>query len=275
MVDRISLTCFGASYFVALGLDCLYLRWPLRFLRVISLGFMIAGLVAQTAYLACRQPPLVEPFGYLLFLAWILAVVHIVRIAPQHSRSMSLFTLPLVLLLVCLAWVLGGPSNVGGHFLSRRIPLINTIHVGGLIGSSVTMSFGFIASCMYLARSWQLRSKHIPGWGLKLPSLETLEAMIRWSLAFTFPLMTAGLVLGVGLGASSPKDWSGWTNSRVIATLILWIDFAVLVGLRHGLGVRGNWLALLMILAFGLFMVCAVLPHPAVPLIEQIGGGNS
>jgi ABC-type uncharacterized transport system permease subunit len=272
MVDRISLTCFGASYFVALAFDCFYIKLPLRLLRILSLAFMVAGLAAQTAYLAYRQPPLVEPFGYFLFLAWILAVVHVVRVAPQNSRTISLFTLPLVILLVCLAWFLGGPSNWGGHFLSRRNPLVNTVHVGGLIGSSVTMCLGFIASCMYLARSWQLRSKHIPGWGLKLPSLESLEAFIRWSLAFTFPLMTAGLVLGVGLGASSPEDWSGWTNPRVIATFALWIDFAVLVTLRHGLGVRGNLLATLMIVAFGLFMVCAILPHPIPPNFRGGGG---
>ena len=178
MVDRISLTCFGASYVVALAFDCLYLKLPMRLLRVFSLGFTVAGLVAQTTYLACRQPALVEPFGYFLFLAWILAVVHLVRVAPQNSRTISLFTLPLVILLVFLAWFLGGPSEWGGHFLSRRNPLINTVHVGGLIGASVTMSLGFIASCMYLARSWQLRSKHIPGWGLKLPSLENLEIFI-------------------------------------------------------------------------------------------------
>lgn len=272
MVDRISLTCFGASYVVALAFDCLYLKLPMRLLRVFSLGFTVAGLVAQTTYLACRQPALVEPFGYFLFLAWILAVVHLVRVAPQNSRTISLFTLPLVILLVFLAWFLGGPSEWGGHFLSRRNPLINTVHVGGLIGASVTMSLGYIASCMYLARSWQLRSKHIPGWGLKLPSLENLEIFIRWSLAFTFPLMTAGLVLGVGLGASSPEDWSGWTNPRVIATLGLWIDFAVLVALRHGLGVRGNLLAILMIVAFGLFMVCAILPHPVPPVLRDGGG---
>ncbi|MBU6295586.1 MAG: cytochrome c biogenesis protein CcsA [Planctomycetes bacterium] len=265
MIDRISLTCFGASYAVALGLDCLYIRWPVRFNRIASLGFTIAGLCAQTAYLAYRQPPLVEAFGYLLFLAWVLAIIHLVRVAPHHGRSISLFTLPLVMILVLLAWMLGGPAGSSAHFLSRHNPLVNSIHVGSLAGAGITLSLGFLGSCMYLARSWQLRSKHVPGWGLRLPSLETLETAIRWSIAFTFPLMTAGLVLGVGLGAIGPVEWEGWTNSRVIATFILWIDFAVLLGLRHGLGVRGNFLSVLVIVAFGLFILCAVLPHPTTP----------
>lgn len=271
MIDRISLTCFGASYAVALALDCLYLRWPFRFHRLASLSFTVAGLCAQTAYLAYRQPPLVEAFGYLLFLAWILAIVHLVRVGPQHGRSISLFTLPLVMVLLLLAWLLGGPDSMRGQFFSRQHPLVNSLHVGGLIGSSITLSLGFISSCMYLARSWQLKFKHVPGWGLRLPSLETLEAVIRLSLAFTFPLMTIGLVLGVGLGAIGPLEWTGWTNSRVIATFILWVDFAVLLGLRHGLGVRGNLLAVLMIVAFGLFIVCAVLPHPVSTMYGESG----
>lgn len=272
MIDRISLTCFGASYAVALALDCLYLRWPVRLNRFASLGFTVAGLFAQTAYLAYRQPPLVEAFGYLLFLAWILVIVHLVRVGPHHGRSISLFTLPLVMVLLFLAWILGGPDPLRGQFVYRHHPVVNTLHVAGLIGSSITLSLGFIGSCMYLARSWQLRSKHVPGWGLRLPSLETLEAVIRWSLAFTFPLMTAGLVLGVGLGATGPIEWTGWTNPRVVATFILWLDFSVLLGLRHGLGVRGNLLAILMIVAFALFIVCAVLPHPVSPV--HVGAGE-
>lgn len=271
MIDRISLTCFGASYAVALVLDCFYLRWPFRFNRIASLGFTLAGLCAQTAYMAYRQPSLVEPFGYFLFLAWVLAIVYLVRVGPQIGRSVRIFTLPLVLVLLFLAWILGGPESIRVHFLSRQHPVVNTLHVVGLIGSSITLSLGFLCSCMYLARSWQLRSKHVPGWGLRLPSLETLEIAIRWFLSFTFPLMTVGLVLGVGLGAAGPIEWTGWTNSRVIATFILWIDFAVLLGLRHGLGVRGNVLAVLVVVAFALFIVCAVLPHPVSPIYSGPG----
>lgn len=207
-----------------------------------------------------------EAFGCLLFLAWVLAIVHLVRVGPQVGRSLGLFTLPLVLLLLVLAWLLGGPTTMRGQFLARQSPLVNTAHVAGLVGSGITLAMGFLGGCMYLARSLQLRFKHAPGWGVKLPSLETIEMAIRWSLALTFPLMTAGLVFGVGLGAANPSEWDGWTNSRVIATFILWINFAVLVGLRHGLGVRGNLLAALVMVSFALYIVCAVLPHPTAPI---------
>src|SRR5262245_24256028 len=84
-MNRVTIVCFLASYALALGMELLHLwlgRVVLRGLALISAG---AGLLAHTIYLYARQPPLLWQFGWLLFVAWILAVFYLCG-AIHHRR---------------------------------------------------------------------------------------------------------------------------------------------------------------------------------------------
>ena len=62
-IDRITVFCFGASYFVALVLEVLHLLQPLRAERWLRTCFAGAGLVAHTIFLAVQRPPLASQYG--------------------------------------------------------------------------------------------------------------------------------------------------------------------------------------------------------------------
>ena len=49
---------------------------------------------------------------------------------------------------------------------------------------------------MYLFQAHRLRAKTPPGQGLRLLSLERLEAMNRRAVYLSFPLLTAGVIAG-------------------------------------------------------------------------------
>jgi ABC-type uncharacterized transport system permease subunit len=138
------------------------------------------------------------------------------------------------------------------------------VHAGLLLLAAVGVCVGFCASLMYLFRAWQLRAKTLPGHGLRLPSLERLEQMNRRAIDWSFPLLTAGVVIGLFLMIQHPL--TAWTDPRVLSTAVLWLTFLVMVVLRYGWHLRGRMVALLTIVAFLLLVCCLVLGH-------SLGGG--
>lgn len=260
-MEHVTIVCFLASYAVALGLELLYQLRPVRLVNWLALAFGMAGLVAQTIFLAVQRPPLIWQYGWMLFLAWILAVFYLVGSVHHRRLSWGLFVLPLVLALVGLGAAFGRPT--GAIISSEDVLPISTawgmIHGWLLLLAAVGLCVGFLASLMYLVQAHRLRAKTLPGHGLRLWSLERIEAMNRRAIVLAFPLLTAGML--VGLVLMFQENLSGWTDPRVLASVVLWLCFAVLLYLRFGYHLRGRPVALLTIVTFVLLVGCLALPH--------------
>jgi ABC-type transport system involved in cytochrome c biogenesis permease subunit len=113
---------------------------------------------------------------------------------------------------------------------------------------------------MYLFQAHRLRAKTPPGRGLRLLSLERLEAMNRRAIVLAFPLLTAGMLAGILLMLDS--DLVGWDDPLVVGTLVLWATFVLLLFLRYSRHARGRQVALMTIAAFLLLLCCLALSHP-------------
>jgi ABC-type transport system involved in cytochrome c biogenesis permease subunit len=266
-VDHITLFCFFASYSVALALDLLHQSRPRPVTRMLSLGFGAAGLLAQTLYLAVQRPPLAWQFGWLLVISWVFAIFYLYGALHHNKVAWGVFVLPLVLGLVALAAVFGRPDSTAEmlppEFLSPRDERFwGLLHALLLLCATVGLCVGFLASLMFLFQANRLRVKRPPGQGLRLLSLERLEAMNRRAVAIAFPLLTVGMLIGAVLMSQVVDQLAGWTDPRVLATGVLWLAFAVLLRLRYGYHLRGRPAALLTIVGFGLLLLCLALSHP-------------
>ena len=268
-IDRISVLCFAASYGVALALELLtLLRLPL-IPRLLSVVFGAAGLLAHTLYLSVQHPPLASREGSLLFLAWILAVFYLYGTLHHRKLAWGLFVLPLVLGLIGLAVLFPPlPHELEPRWLFRLFPLEGehfwgAVHASLLLAAAVGVCIGFLASVMYLVQSQRLMAKTSPRQGLRLLSLERLEAMNRRAIVLAFPLLTIGVVVGLVLMVTEQFSGRlrGWTDPRVSAAMILWLDFVILLYLRYSLHVLAAGAAWLTILAFVLLLVTLVVPH--------------
>jgi len=259
-LDRITFVCFGASYLTALVLYLAAQFNRFQWLRTGAIVFHGAGALAQSLYLAYHQPALFSPFGFLLFFSWLVALVTLQLDLSSRVRSINIFAMPVVLMLVALAWFRGTAVEEGA-ILMRDARAWSVVHAASLVLASLFLGFGAVAAGMYLVRARQLRNKHRPGTGVQLPSLEQLESKVRQSVAITFPLLTIGVLIGAGMLWGDAAHLGGWADPRVLGTLVLWLDFSVLVCLRYVFKVRGRLLALLVIVAFVLLVVCAALPH--------------
>jgi ABC-type transport system involved in cytochrome c biogenesis permease subunit len=260
-MDRVTILCFIASYATALGLELLYQFRPLRLLRWLALTAGAAGLTAQTIFLAMKQPPLIWQYGWMLFLAWILAIFYLIGSVHHRRLSWGLFVLPLVLGLVGLGAAFGRPPD-SGHPPEKLLSLQaawGIVHGWLLLLAAVGLCVGFLASLMYLVQAHRLRAKTLPGHGVRLWSLERIEAMNRRAILLAFPLLTAGMIVGIVLMLQ--ENLSGWSDPRVLASVALWLTFALLLYLRFGYHLRGRPAALLTIVTFLLLIGCLSVPH--------------
>ncbi|MFO0846595.1 MAG: cytochrome c biogenesis protein CcsA [Gemmataceae bacterium] len=264
-MNRVTTLCFLASYGLAFALELLHLWVGRGAARALALGAAGAGLVAHTAYLYSRQPPLVWQFSWMLFVAWVLVVFYLCGAVHHLRQSWGVFVLPLVLGLLGLGLVFGPPpEDARGLWQQEPHQLWGRVHAVLILLATVGVCVGFLASLMYLIQAHRLRTKAPPGQGLRLLSLERLEAMNRRALVLAFPLLTAGMIAGAVLIARG-SDTVGWTDPRVLGTVILWLVFGLLLYLRFAVHLRGRQVAFLTILAFLMLLGCVVVSHPLAP----------
>jgi ABC-type uncharacterized transport system permease subunit len=254
-LDRVTIFCFAASYGLALLLELLQMLAPRPVQRWLGLGFGAAGLLAHSLYLGFHPPALGSQFGSLLFLAWILAVFYLYGSIHHGRLAWGGFVLPLVLGLIGLSQVT--PRSQSFAFDS----FWGILHGVLLLFAAVGVCVGFVASLMYLVQAHRLRAKAVPGHGLRLPSLERLEAMNRRAIIMAFPLLTAGVVVGVALMIQRGDPFQDWSDPKIWSAAVLWVVFAILLYLRYGFHVRGRQVALLTILAFALLVLTLVSAH--------------
>jgi ABC-type uncharacterized transport system permease subunit len=273
-VERITVYCFGASYALALLLELIHLFRPRAYLRLLSNVLGGAGLLAHTLFLAAplflerREPTLASQFGSILLVAWILAVFYLYGTLHHSRQAWGVFVLPLVLFLVVLATAFPPDrDDPSAPEWLRGDRLLPQVHGMLLLLAAVGVCVGFVASVMYLVQAHRLRTKMPPGQGIRLLSLERLESMIRHSLMTAFPLLTAGVLIGVYLLFAG---WSqmAWSDPRILSSVALWLLFALLVYLRYGYHLRARRVALLTIVAFGLLVCTLAASHT----VTQGGG---
>jgi ABC-type uncharacterized transport system permease subunit len=260
--ERIGIFCFGASYALALLLELGYLLRPRPVLRWLGTIFGGAGLIAHTLFLAVAlfvapaETPLASQFVSLLFIAWIVAIFYFYGTLHHRRQAWGVFVLPVVLFLVVLARAFPPDEATGPEWLrgERLLPLLHGIL---LLLAAVGTCVGFVGSVMYLVQAHRLKIKTLPGQGVRLMSLERLEAMIRHAIVTSFPLLTAGLMIGVVLLVPRFAEVESWRDLRILSTVVLWVVFALLVYLRYGYHLRARRVALLTIVAFAL-LVCTL-----------------
>jgi ABC-type transport system involved in cytochrome c biogenesis permease subunit len=269
--DRITLFCFQASYAVALSLELIQLLKPRPVLRLLSLAFGWAGFLAHTLYLIAQAPPLASQYGSTLFLSWILAIFYLYGSIHHRKLAWGVFVLPLVFGLTSLAGLFEKPHVEPGdtwwdHLFSVQsdnLQLWLVLHIGLLLLASVGVCIGFLASTMYLVQAHRLKTKTMTGPRIQLLSLERLEAMNRRALNWAFPLLTAGMLIGMALMRQSVQSRliESWADPRVLSAFGLWLVFAILLYLRYGIHLRGKRVALLTLVAFPLLLLTLATAH--------------
>lgn len=271
---NITTVCFGSSYTIALALEIVGLKFRFGWHRLVMLLFAMAGLVAQTIYLAMRvgaeSSPLASAKDWFLMAAWLVAAIYVVVALWFPKSAVGLFILPLVLVLIGASLVASDTPISGGN--ASRVWGI--VHGWLLLLATLTVSAGFLAGLMYLIQSWRLKHKMPPSPRFRLPSLEWLEHVNSRSLALSAVLVAGGFLSGLALLRLKHRgetDYNLWTDPVVLslAAMFLWLVAAEIFRWLYPPARRGRKVAYLTLASF-VFLVVAL---ASLTWMDRLHGG--
>ena len=171
---------------------------------------------------------------------------------------MGLFFLPVVLILIAVAYVF---RDQAAFPRDRALRMWGVAHGLMLLLGTIAVSFGFAAGLMYLVQSWRLKHHVPPRAGLKLPSLEWLQTVNKQSLVYSSCFIALGLLAGIVLNAVRGVAVP-WTDSVVLssALLLVWLLAATIFEWLYKPAQQGRKVAYLTVASFlFLALVMAVL----------------
>ncbi|MBW3542284.1 MAG: cytochrome c biogenesis protein [Planctomycetes bacterium] len=267
---NVTVFCFLASYLCALGVEWrrLYHRTPWN--RALVLLFGAAGLVAHTIYLGNRAaqtnlPPLLSStHDWMLVLAWMVVLVYLFLALFDRTLAIGLFLLPMVLGLVGAAYFVSRDPNAvvaaEAENMARVAGRVWTmLHATLLVFGIAAVMFGFVLSLMYLVQHHRLKRKH-GRHDLTLPNLERLARLNEWAVLLSVPLLTLGMLSGVGLGWQMGEGsvTVSFNDPVVIGSGVAWLilmAFFVWFSQTSRRRTSGKQVAWLTLAAFGFLLV--------------------
>ena len=258
-LSKITVTCFAASYLVALACEItrLFFRLPVRW--VVMFGFGLAGLFAHAAYLSWQanwtgggNSPLVNWSSWCLLVALFLVLAYLWLTYRHPNAQTGLFILPAALALIGIAELM---RETPGFKESNARTIWNSIHGGFLLLATASMFLGFVVGLMYLFQSVRLKQKKKKSSRFKLPSLEWLKKSTERSLVLSTVLMGFGVITGFVINSINHKNEGGTVSMSdpiVWSSLIMfvWCLTASLVGLFYRPARVGRKMAYLVLSCF-------------------------
>ena len=248
MLSGITLLIFAASYLITLGLEIARIFVQARWRAFLSLGFAVVGLITHTLYLVGEQRGLIDsgPISswhqWCLMAAWVLVSLYVIAAFAQPGTSLGLFLLPMVLLLVGVAYLM---DQVAPFSATTSAETWGVIHGTALLAGTVVVMLGFVTGIMFQIQSYRLKHKMLSSEGFRLPSLEWLEITNRRALIVSTCLLAGGLFAGILLKLN--RNSFPWTDPVIwsSAILFLWLVASMIFELVYRPARRGQKVAYL------------------------------
>lgn len=238
--------CYDAFNFIyALSLILFFIdvAQPRRIVNRTALFLLFVAFGFETVFLLLRlkalgHMPVYTRFDVLLLLSWLILLVALV--------IDTFFRIGLIVFFVnVLGFALVAFDTYGrqGRFLypEHQIDLL-VLHVTLALFSYLCFIFAFVYSFMYLIQDRMLRAKRWNRWYFRLPALERLDTYAFRSVVLGVPMLLVAMVLGVIWGKLVLGKWI-LLDPKPVATLIVWLMYAVYLGFRIRSGWGGRQLA--------------------------------
>lgn len=250
----VALALAAGAALVRLRHDRVWLRWLTGGGALAAVAIVASLLVIRGQ--AAGQVPIATVFDALALLAATLLVLYFVMSLSLRGPVLGAFLLPLALLVAVAALALSREASA----LRDEAPYAGTVvHVGLTLGGVAALAVGGLCGLMYLAQQRRLRRGSTDRLSGQLPSLERLERLNRRAIIVGFPLLSAGLALGLVMLGHRGRDLGlTFFDAKVIASLAAWAVFAVLVAVGLRPRFRGTPVAYLTVVAFVLMVLTMV-----------------
>ena len=190
-----------------------------------------------------------EVQGTTAFFSWTLVLVYLITQAVTRMRALGSFLLPLALLALLLGLAVPPEAT---YFLPPLTSFWLITHVVLAILGYAAFALTFCAGLMFLLQDSYLKAKRFGGFSARLPSLEMLDRLNFWALAFGVPLLTQGIITGTIWARYARGSFWIWERTAWPLIVIWGIYLLLFIG-RWYLGWRGRRAAFAVVVGF-----CAV-----------------
>lgn len=264
-LDRISITCFAASYLLVFAFEVSRVFFKVRYRKYLIVGLTAAGLFAHTVFLALQTQFELSTTGvwlgswsgWCLAAAWFLVASYMwVSIRKSHA-VIGLFLIPMVMSLIAM----GSRGQMHRPFSNSQAKSVwSMVHGSALLLGTVVVTLGFSFGMMYLYQAHRLKKKIPQSERFKLPSLEWLQRTSERALLSSVFFLGVGLISGLVINVINAKFENAsalpWSDPVVWSSAILftWLSAASLFSLVYRPARQGRKVAYLIVASF-LFLI--------------------
>ncbi len=216
-------------------------------LLVLGLGVHFLALEHRASLTG--SVPYNDLYGSMSLFAWMVALVYLVLELRHKQKAMSLFLVPIVILLQVIATQIqknptaSGPGVKGWLF---------AFHVNVTMFAYSAYVVSFIASTMYLIQHVRLRARRSGRWFSLLPSLDLLERVNLTSVTIGVVALFIGILSGAVWARTAWHDKPQLWDAKITWSLLTVLVYSVYIFVQKRKGWRGPRSALI---AVGGFLV--------------------
>jgi len=213
-------------------------------------GFAAHTVILIINYRNLGRFPVIDLKESLCFFSWSMAGMYLAVRTMRAAGPLGTFVLPVTAgFFIASALLKGSTFSPDDRFATVLFPLHILLAFAGY--AAFTLAFG--SGVMYLMQEHGLKSRR-PGRVLeRLPSLSELDGLIYLSLGIGFPLLTLGIVIGAAW-LHNLKGVFIEQDPKVVASMVTWLLYAVILHARLLSGWRGRKLAAMSVLGFALVL---------------------
>ena len=267
-MDQASLVFFWFAFVLYIGATVLYayqfvlkrqkVGWWARFFT--GAGFLMHTLSIGAHSSAVGGTPLTGT-NQLILASWALVLLYFIIEHLIRIRIYGAFLVPVALLLMMAAQLVGGPS-AGYELTETQLGQVDdwriALHVALIVFANAGFAFGAVSSALYLYQTTQLKRHHTSKVSRRLPSLATLQMVARRAIAISFPVYTAGLLLGVIRAMQVDVEY-WWLDPRIMVSGLAWAVFATYLAMVYRQEVSLRTASVTALIGFAIVVVVAVL----------------
>jgi len=221
--------------------------WWARFMT--GAGFICQTLSIGALSMATHGTQLTGS-NQLMLASWALVLLYFVMEHLIKIKIYGTFLIPVAVLFMGAAQIMGGfmaPAQLTEVQAMQLDSWRVTFHVALIVFANAGFAFGAVSSGIYLFQEGKLKSHTSNIVTRRLPSLSTLHTIARRAIGFSFPVYTAGLLLGI-LRAVELDVSMWWFDLRIMLSGFVWViygTYLVLVYRQHVSSRTSSWVALL------------------------------
>ena len=221
------------------------------------MGTILTGLLAFTLAMTMimrtvitGHAPWTNMYEASIALAEFLTLAYIYFELRYHTRTLGLGASVMALVLMVTAVWVGAAFNQAEPVAFQKImpalqdnPIL-TIHVSMMIVSYAFFIVGFICGVIMLVQGTNGVSRF--AW---LPTTEAADELGYRSVTIGFPVLALGVILGAWWANYAWGHYWSW-DPKETSALVTWLVYAIYLHARGLRGMRGKWMAWLLIAGF-------------------------